>query len=732
MKKPALSLLVLALALVVGLPLLLSQIGAEDRAETPLILDARGSSEASDSDQGALPEVSADGGVRDAAPRIVPRGVPGGLLPGNLSDLTPEVEEMPSLRGRVVSFTGAPVVGARVSVKRDWGQGFVLPQRADDEVVLTDSTGAFVAKWVSSKDLKVSVKAAGFAPLIEEVELPKGSGDLDLGTFTLEAGVTLRGVVLDFRGTPVRGAGVSSQSAEDEMGWFVTMASGDPDVTTGGDGGFELDSVAAGPWTITVQHPEHPGARVSGESEYAGVSPEPVIIELPEGGRISGFVQGDQADGECVVVASKRGELDLRRDPNFQRQAKINAAGQFEFVGVVKGYEHDLHVQRSATEGGFWGEPLSESVTAQAGDAGVVLELKGPAGLRFRVVSAETGAPIEDFKAKAGSWWMKELEDADGKVITHHPGGRAHFVKIDEPEESGGVSLHIAAAGFSDYDREGIQVVKGEVLDLGDIALEPAPLLRVRVVADATSEPVKGAKVKLSGPTPQTSLGSAIGFSGDLEEGPVFEALGQQESRRGRTDAEGWVSLTTIPGVACTLKAEHGKYADLTLPMTEYQGGEVEMRMFAGGAVRVLVLSSDGAPVSDAKVSHKLRGTSRTESTYDSKETSTKGEVVFRHLEAGTHSFRLREERGPGAFVEFEDMNILGMEGPPDDPWEEVEVVEGADLELVFHQAARAVLFGRVTEGGRALPGASLKLEPYSGEGDEAAELQSQLEAAMI
>ena len=70
MKKPALPLLILALALVVGLPLLLSQMGAEERAETPLPLDARASSEARDSDHGALPEVSADGVVRNAAPQL--------------------------------------------------------------------------------------------------------------------------------------------------------------------------------------------------------------------------------------------------------------------------------------------------------------------------------------------------------------------------------------------------------------------------------------------------------------------------------------------------------------------------------------------------------------------------------------------------------------------------------------------------------------------------------------
>jgi len=702
MKKPALPLLFLALALVVGLPLLLTQFGAE---EGDLGLDSsleRAPSGEADADHGALPELVSRGESRDVAPKVSGEA-PAALQPDRPSDPTAADSHGRSLRGLVVNRTGAPVVGAQVSVKRDWGGGAFALETREDEWILTDSLGMFEAEWMIADKLLVQVKASGYAKLRQTLDF-KGE---ELGTFELEDGVSIRGVVLDAQERPVGDVGVSFQD-QSQFKWVIFPGgSRPPDTKTNSDGSFSLDTGAVGPWVLEAQHKMYPTASVSGLSERVGVHPEQVIIRLPLGGSVTGHVEGYSGELDCFVRAS------VPADFNQAREGIVDSKGRFEVHGLRADTDYYLELQRRVEELGIFGEPLGEPVMARAGEVGVVLVMEGAKGIRFRVVHQDTGAPIESFTAKAGSWWMEPLQGADGKVLTHHEGGRAVFNEVQRDAKED-VRLQVFSEGYETRQVDGIQLPPEGILDLGDIALKPAPMLRVKVVADATSLPVEGARVTLSVPPPPVPPGAELAVKA-IYESPRDARI---ENRSKQTDSEGLASLTTIPGKRTTLKVTHRIFAERVLLPRVYSGGDVEVRLFAGGTVRVRVLTADGAPARrGVRVSHRVsRELDGGDMGYDSKDTSSSGSVAFKNLQAGSHAFRLADEERSGNFIVMEDEG--GLLGAAEKEWEMVEVSEGSEAELVLRQAARGVVYGRVTEGGRPLARASLRLDPWSG-GDE-------------
>ncbi len=714
MKKPALPLLALTIALVIGLPLLLSQMGASDGTTAPALMSGGDPLEAAEPPEGELPGLDSGGGARDVAPRL-DGGGPSDPGAGQLVDINTTPSERRRLRGRVVNPTGGPVVGARVSVGRDWGGAFVFDRGATEESI-TNSEGYFESAWLPANKLVVGVKAAGYAPLNARVERPTG---VDLGTFELEEGVTLRGVVLDAHGIPVSDVGVSFQD-QDHAEWSLFLGDSSPsDTKTASDGSFSLDTVAVGPWVVEAKHTMHPTTRLSGLSERPGLHPEQVVIRLTLGGSVTGYVEGYSGEPDCFVLASKHESSNFGLDPNMMKEGSVDSAGRFELHGLSADTDYSLALLRRSEEGSMFGEPLGEPVTVRAGQVGVVLVMKGAKGISFRVINSATGAPVEAFTAKTGGWWMEPLQDAEGKVLTQHEGGRA---LVEDVKTQGGedLRLQIFAEGFESRELEGIQLPPEGLLELGDIALKPAPMLRIKVIADATSLPVEGARVTLSVPAPQEM--GAITF-GEFEE--FGETIAHEnprdariEGRSKRTNADGVVSLTTIPGESASLKVTHRKFSERALQPRVYSGGDVEVRLFAGGTVRVRVLTADGTPAErGVRVSHRfMREHEDLAASYGSQDTSSSGSVTFKNLEAGSHAFRIADEERSGNFIMAE--GIGGSRGAVEKEWEMVEVSEGSESELLLRQAARGVVYGRVTEGGRPLPRASLRLDPWSG-GDE-------------
>jgi len=142
------------------------------------------------------------------------------------------------------------------------------------------------------------------------------------------------------------------------------------------------------------------------------------------------------------------------------------------------------------------------------------------------------------------------------------------------------------------------------------------------------------------------------------------------------------------------------------------------------GEVLVTVLDSKGQPVVGVEIEHSTPNGEqqnpweRRISGEGSARTDARGELLYAHLAAGTHRFRIASGGGPMGFIgggggSFSASFVMdGSEAAetPEDPWTSVEVLEGGQEPLKLLAPARATVTGRVREGGKALAGASVRL----------------------
>ena len=699
-RSQLLPLLTLALALVIGGAVYLSQGEGSGLAEAPIPpIGLERDSERSP-DEGELPGLSSGEEDRGLAPDLL-GDEPSLLLPEGLVGAIPGEAGGKRLRGRIVDQLGAPVSGARVRVSADFGNGFVFGTN-ERPWVETDGDGQFETEWFVSHKLSVEVLARSFAKLKESVVF----GGEDLGTFELEPGVIVRGVVIDSQGLPVEGAGVSFEERREGIGFLISVNEQEPEEHTAADGSFELGTGLVGPWVIKATHEMHPAGTIEGESDRAGTHPDLVTIQLPRGSSITGYVEGYRADVDCFVSAVPGDGVQFMNMGSV-RTCAVDAAGRFEIHGLALETGYSLDLMEGEGAEGWLGEPLGETVKARSGDTGVVLRMQAARGVRFRVVHQGTGAPIESFTAKAGSWWTEPLEDESGAVITHHEGGRAEFSNLNVTDGDSAL-LQIFSEGFEPYTLGGIQLPEAGVLDLGDVALKPAPILEVKVLSDATSLPVQGARVTLSVPGEDVEEWMSSSGLGDSS----FDA--RMENRSKRTDAEGIARVTVVPGQPVVMTVSHRLYAQLSLPAQSYGADEVLVRLLKGGEVQVKVLDASGAPVGrDVIVDRRFAAGNGP--TYLSKGTDMRSLATFKNLRAGLHEFRVADERESGSIAY---LPMGGEPGPEEEAeaWVSVEVGEGSKTEIVLQREARGVLFGRVTEGGAPLARASLRLDAWRGE----------------
>ena len=253
-----------------------------------------------------------------------------------------------------------------MSVQPGFGGGAFVFNSGERGWVETNADGQFEAERVVFDQLSVEVRATGYAKLKETVPF---TGE-DLGTFELEPGVIVRGVVVDAQGLPVGGAAVSFRERNSGLAMLTIDGWGEPDTKTASDGSFELATGLIGPWQIEAHHDLHPTGTVEGESDRAGLHPELVTVRLPLGDSISGHVEGAQSGIEYFVLAAPGGIAHSPWGMDSVRRRAVDADGQFELHGLIPETDYNLELMAgteepraiASREGSLHSEPLDNRV----------------------------------------------------------------------------------------------------------------------------------------------------------------------------------------------------------------------------------------------------------------------------------------------------------------------------------------------------------------------------------
>lgn len=628
-----------------------------------------------------------------------------------------------SRAGRVLDQLGQPVAGALVYFgAQDSGFGNAISldvlYRTDSMwggtilEVETDALGRYSIETPKWNPARVAVRAAGHAPYSGELRLPERGEDYP--DLRLQPSIYLEGRVFDHLDRPVEGARIESLPPRGN-GLVIQLSSPDDDDDrargwrTDASGRFVIDEVAAGPYRLRVSHPTAPPEEIGGSTSAPGERVTGLEVRLGEGAEIRGTVVGIP-DGEATkyIVVAQPSERDFGGFSLMSGRSQVlSEDGSFRLRGLRKGTPVRLALYLNGAENGFWGDGLARSAQAMPGDLGVQLQFTGATGVRLRALDAATGEPVTEFRFSAGGWWTEELTDAEGNSITEHPDGIVEQRGFNTRED-GSFDVLLRAQGYAPFERKGLSVESGELLELGEVRLKTVPELVVKVVDAATGAAVKSARVKLM-------------VQSDEESEPGMP-WNWNDEESAKTDEQGLARLPSRPGRAVRFNVTHRHYADhfgSPVVLADVQGHEHEVRMTRGGTVEIQVLDASGAPLARRKVSHREEGAS-VEALFSSeaqgKKSDRQGKLSFENLPAGEHHFRIAEQQSNhGMFVSF-DSTTEGAE--LSDDWKTVTVVEGGVHELTLHAPPSASLSGRILENGRPLVGARISSAPRSADDD--------------
>ena len=228
-----------------------------------------------------------------------------------------ELERGPTVRGRVVDTSGAPVAGARVlwnmiDIAEVEGRPTMAPMfiagMDDFEYPRTGPDGSFVAgPFANDPPYAIRVLRAGFAA--GEANWSPGEGqDIEI---VLGRGATVRGRVLDESGEPVTSfnATISGRIESNAAAPSAFNPFAKAQVFQHPGGEFAFDAVAAGSQTLVVDADTYLQESVAVEV-VREPRPDGVVVTLRLGGRIEGIVIDE--DGSPVAGAQVTTEGRIR------------------------------------------------------------------------------------------------------------------------------------------------------------------------------------------------------------------------------------------------------------------------------------------------------------------------------------------------------------------------------------------------------------------------------------
>jgi hypothetical protein len=285
-----------------------------------------------------------------------------------------------AIEGTVRTPTGAPVAGARVSIRLHDRVGPTLPLSGG----ASDAGGRFRVEGLLPGRYVLMVEADGFAPIFGEDVVLVGS-EVARRALTLAEAAAVSGLVLRADGTPAAGAKIEARSSSGP-------ASRMERAVADADGRFTVGGLGAGQLTVTAQ--DATGVGRLGPEPVTNGARRSVTIKLAPGGRISGRVlwEDGRPAAEVPVRASTRVSGPGRPD-----EVRTDADGRFS-VGPLGEGEVSVVVMPpgETTSWSSYARPEQVNVTLGPGEHRTGIELKVPRRDQriVGVVVSADGAPV--------------------------------------------------------------------------------------------------------------------------------------------------------------------------------------------------------------------------------------------------------------------------------------------------------------------------------------------------
>ena len=373
--------------------------------------------------------------------------------------------ELTSLEGVLVDSSGAPISAGTVRMA-----GLDSPTK-------TSADGRFTLSGLRKGTHRVEVAARGYPPRTVEVTVPAPNNEP--ARIALAGSEKLVGQVVDaVRKTPVKEA-------------EVRVADGRWKTKTDEQGRFEIAKLPSGPVSLEVIGR---GYRAATSEPTLSSGASPVEITLRGATVLSGTVTS-LFDQQPIAGA------DVRLEGTTTLQ-KSDAEGKFRFEDVVAGM---ARVNVSAD--GYQPEN-AERETRTDEETPVPVALRGAAKLSGRVVTAESGRPIE----KA----VIEIVGTDRKLTTDALG---EFAQEDWPARP--IRLKAVANGYSpeEFDHD----LSAAAIPPLVMRLKPPHAVRGVVVDARNDKPLAGAKVALVGTADSTASDADGHFQFVTPQSPSYE-----------------------------------------------------------------------------------------------------------------------------------------------------------------------------------------------------------------
>lgn len=375
-----------------------------------------------------------------------------------------------TLRGRVISSNGDPVVGANLT-RVVQQRSMIDISRANRRTARSDGDGNFVLDGLPLGATSFSAQHEKHQEKVLDLEIQSGDNRLD---FILERGLTISGRVLDPTGLPVGGATVSATTPGGGMMVMVGGGAGPKTAVTNSDGEYLLEGYGAGTYEVTAKLEGYAPATTDAPIQLDRSDATSVDLQLQTGAAITGIVDGLSFDelSQVQIMAMQPGASTM------PLMAQVDYEGSYLIDNVPAG---DWMVMATVGQGG---KNARETVTIDPGTLEMVVDFSFGGGLTLTGRVERNGEPV------SGTMVIASSTDGPGAgQTTTDPDGRYTL----EGLEAGRYQILVTSLNRSSH-QETIELVGDQELN---IILREATV-RGRVVRADTGEGLEGVDLTLN------------------------------------------------------------------------------------------------------------------------------------------------------------------------------------------------------------------------------------------